>query len=137
MINRRAGTVEASRGCFLLEAEELPQTGVPAEYGSLVNDPGSGQVELLTGREDGPVHLTIEVHDSPAPPSPRTWEESVTAIVRWERVTRARIQQLDITMDEEWEFELPAPHFVLEAHYQADEDHEQWLLRLWPATTTT
>ncbi|GAA3837733.1 hypothetical protein GCM10022243_00290 [Saccharothrix violaceirubra] len=132
LIDRRTGVVEASRGCFLLQADELPQHGQRAEYGSLLVDPGSGQLELLTGREDGPVDLTVEVHDELPPASPQTWHESVIATVRWERVTTARVGQLDIEMAEEWEVALPAPHFVLEVRYRESGEREQWLLRLWP-----
>lgn len=133
MTDRRTGVVEAARGCFLLEADELPQHGEQAEYGSLLVDPGSGQLELLTDREDGPVDLTVEVHGEPPPASPETWRESVTATVRWEGVTTARISQLDIEIAEEWEVQLPAPHFVLQAHHREEDEREQWLLRLWPA----
>ncbi|QTR02859.1 hypothetical protein J7S33_28210 [Saccharothrix algeriensis] len=135
LIDRRSRVVEASRGCFLFEADELPQQGERAEYGFFLIDPGSGQLEMLTHREVGPVDLTVEVHGAPPPAPSDTWQESVTTTVRWERVATARISQLDIDMAEEWEVVLPAPHFVLQAHRRVNgEQEERWLLRLWPAT---
>ncbi|MEV0678683.1 hypothetical protein AB0I60_19410 [Actinosynnema sp. NPDC050436] len=131
--HRRTDVVEASRGCFLLEADELPQHGKPARYGTLLVDPGSGQLELLTDREDGPVELTVEIHDGPPPASPQPWRETVTATVRWERTTPARINQLDIDMAEDWEIPLPSPHFAIQAHCREVGEREMWLLRLWPA----
>ncbi|MBM7814562.1 hypothetical protein [Saccharothrix algeriensis] len=115
----------------------MPQQGERAEYGFLLVDSGWGQLELLTDDEDGLVDLTVEVHDEPPPASPETWQESVTAVVRWERVTTARIRQLDVDLAEEWEVVLPAPHFVFRAHRLPDGERERWLLRLWPATDWT
>ncbi|MFD1148483.1 hypothetical protein [Saccharothrix hoggarensis] len=96
MTNRYTGTIEAEHGCFLLQADDLPQTGAAGQYGALIVDPGSGQVELLTKCDDGPVHLTVEVHDSPAPPPPRAWAATATATVRWEGVATESGQQLTV-----------------------------------------
>ncbi|WP_199443100.1 hypothetical protein [Umezawaea beigongshangensis] len=132
--HRQVGVVEASRGCFLFEAEELPQTGPRAEYGAILVDPGSGQLELLTDRDYGPVHLTVEVHDGPVPPTTRTWKEAVTATVRWQGTNTARICALEVDLCDWWEVPLPAPHFVLDVRYRELGEQEHWLLRLWPAT---
>lgn len=129
-LNRYTGVIEAARGCFLFEADELPQSGPRGVYGSIMIDPGSGQIELLTAREDGPVHLTVEVHDT-ATPSTDSWAEVAVATVRWD-AEFARITQLDMGRYEQWDVALPAPHFVLRAQYREDGETENWLLQLWP-----
>ncbi|WP_380723915.1 hypothetical protein [Saccharothrix hoggarensis] len=46
----------------------------------------------------------------------------------------AGIQQPGLGLYEEWDIELPSPHFVLRAHRGEADGQEQWLLCLWAAT---
>ncbi|WP_154697868.1 hypothetical protein [Lentzea guizhouensis] len=131
VISRFEGSVQVTYGCFLFEAEELPQPGDAKEIEDFVADRGDGQVQLLAGCEDGKVYVVVEVLDGRPSNDVSDWTAAAQLQFDW-NTPHVYVTELTLGRSERWEIPLPWNKFHLGIKLR-EGINEHWNLQLFPA----
>ncbi|MGW4272203.1 hypothetical protein ACWEGQ_07535 [Streptomyces seoulensis] len=147
-------TFELGESGYLIGFTEHDDYPGEMPYGWRCGPAGPSSAVVLTTTDTGPLHLTVQIHDSrPAPEADNAWEpaEEISLRAETDRIHLAVLDPGDVTdawPQQEPVLRLPSlsdphPWLRMRLHCHAEDpepgigDHgERHLIQLWPAPAT-